>query len=352
MSVRTLIVDDSLTMQALIRRKLAADPAIEVVGTASSAEEARAKVKELDPDVLTLDVEMPGMNGLDFLERLMRLRPMPVIMLSTLTSEGAEISLAALEYGAFDCFDKARLHQVNGQGGDCELAQLVRAAAGSKSQGGGAAPRTAPPPVVHAPAVSATGAYVARANSVIAIGASTGGVESLIALLSDFPETCPATVIVQHMPATFTPSFAARLDRLCRPKVEEARPGAVLAPGKVYLAPGGDRHMEVAGDSARRHCRLVEFDKINGHRPSVDRLFHSIAKVAGRDAVGAILTGMGNDGAEGLLAMRQTGALTIGQDKATSIVYGMPAVAHQIGAVVEQMPLRRIAGRLLEACRA
>jgi len=186
----------------------------------------------------------------------------------------------------------------------------------------------------------------------IAVGASTGGVEALITLLAGFPANCPPTVIVQHMPATFTTSFAARLDRLCRPQVEEARSGAPLAVGKIYLAPGGERHMEVGGEGARRHCRLVTGDKVTGHRPSVDRLFHSVVRAAGRQAVGAILTGMGSDGAAGLKAMRTAGSMTIGQDEATSTVYGMPAAAHAIGAVAEQLPLRRIARRLLAECQA
>ncbi|MEP9400776.1 chemotaxis response regulator protein-glutamate methylesterase [Sphingomonas sp. VNH70] len=339
--VRTLVIDDSRAMQALVCQRLAADPAIDVIGTAASADEARAQIKALDPDVVTLDIEMPGMNGLDFLERLMRLRPMPVVMVSSLTSERADTTLAALELGAFDCFDKARLHA----GGDVprtgDLAELVRAAA-----------RTQPHTRIAPPRALQPGSFSPRAGSLIALGASTGGVEALIELLSGFPANCPPTVIVQHMPASFTTSFAARLDRLCAPQVAEARAGAVLTPGKVYVAPGGERHLEIGGDGARRYCRLIEADKMNGHRPSVDRLFRSVARAAGADATGAILTGMGGDGAEGLKAMRTAGAVTIGQDRATSVVYGMPAVAWAIGAVAEQLPLRRIAPRLLQACAA
>jgi two-component system, chemotaxis family, protein-glutamate methylesterase/glutaminase len=336
------VVDDSLTMQALIRRTLSADPAIEVVGTAASAEEARTKIKELDPDVVTLDIEMPGMNGLDFLERLMRLRPTPVVMLSTLTSEGAEASIAALELGAFECFDKLALRR---EGEAIRLPALVRAASGTRR-------RLAPavPAPVRSEHVEAD--YRPRDQAMIAVGASTGGVEALIELLSGFPAHCPPTVIVQHMPASFTASFAARLDRLCKPSVEEARAGAPLVPGKVYLAPGGDRHLEIAGSNGKRHCRLIQGPKVSGHQPSVDTLFRSVARCAGADAVAALLTGMGADGAEGMLALRDTGAVTIGQDEATSVVYGMPAVAQRIGAVVQQLPLRRIAARLLQECRA
>lgn len=343
MTIRTLIVDDSTSMRALIRRSLAADVGIEVVGGAGSAQEARALIKALNPDVVTLDIEMPGMNGLDFLDRLMRLRPTPVVMLSSLTSAGAAASLAALESGAFDCFDKRRLQ--GNEGSASGLTRLVRAAA-----------RSRPRALIerrNSPSTVAGGSlYTPRPGSIIAIGASTGGVEALIELLTSFPVNCPPTVVTQHMPASFTPSFAARLDRLCAPKVEEARAGSVLTNGRIYLAPGGDRHLEIGGEETRRHCRLIGDVKVNGHRPSVDRLFHSVACHAGADAVAAILTGMGNDGAQGMKEMRSAGAFTIGQDKATSVVYGMPAAAYQIGAVAEQLPLRRIAARLLTECRA
>lgn len=340
MSVRTLVVDDSLTMQALISRTLSTDPSISVVGTASSAEEARAKIKELDPDVVTLDIEMPGMNGLDFLERLMRLRPTPVVMLSTLTSEGAEASIAALELGAFDCFDKLSLRREDEA---IRLPGLVKAASGTKRRMMQASGR----------ADAAQADFRPCDGAMIAVGASTGGVEALIELLSGFPANCPPTVIVQHMPASFTASFAARLDRLCKPSVEEARAGAPLLVGKVYLAPGGEQHLEIAGGTARgRHCRLVPGPKVSGHQPSVDQLFRSVARVAGADSVAAILTGMGADGAEGMKLMRDAGSFTVGQDEATSVVYGMPAVAHRIGAVAQQLPLRRIAARLLQECRA
>jgi len=341
MRVRTLVVDDSVAMQGMICRSLLAAPDIEVVGTAASAHEAREKIKALDPDVVTLDIVMDGMNGIDFLERLMRLRPTPVVMVSSCTVKGAEASLTALELGAFECFDKANLRIGPAPVGIDGLADLVLAAARSRPGALAAA----------APAGRNEG-YTPRDGSMIALGASTGGVEALIALLAEFPANCPPTVIVQHMPATFTTSFAARLNRLCRPMVEEGRSGAPLAVGKIYLAPGGERHMEIGGQGARRYCRLIEGDKVTGHRPSVDRLFHSVVRAAGRDAVGAILTGMGSDGAAGLKAMRSAGSTTIGQDEATSTVYGMPAAAQAIGAVVEQMPLRRIARRLLTECQA
>ncbi len=340
MTVRALVVDDSPTMRAIVAHTLSQDTEIEVVGTAENPLRAREMIKALDPDVITLDIEMPGMNGLDFLEKLMRLRPMPVVMLSTLTTRGAEATLRALELGAFDCL--AKPSDGLGKVGDyrSQLVGTVKAAARS--------PRRRREP---ARPVAASAGQSFRSDALIAVGASTGGVEALIELLSGFPENCPPTVIVQHMPPTFTATFAARLDRLSKPAVTEARHGAPLLPGHVYLAPGGEQHLEVGGTGPWR-CRLIEGDRMSGHRPSVDRLFFSVAKAAGDSAVGAILTGMGGDGAEGLKAMRAAGAMTLGQDQATCTVYGMPAVAFQIGAVAHQLPLPRIAARLLSECRA
>lgn len=334
---RTLVVDDSATMRSMISAVLRKDPGIEVVGQASNAMEARSAIKELNPDVVTLDIEMPNMNGLDFLEKIMLLRPMPVIMVSTLTQRGAEASLAALEIGAFDCVGKP-------QAGDPspfhDLAEKVKAAAGSMRhrqpvhERAGVSPPAAPKPD-----------YKPR-RKVIAIGASTGGVEALIQVLSRFPANCPPTVVTQHMPGSFTKSFADRLDRLCAPKVAEARDGEALDFGRIYLAPGGERHLEIANPSAPR-CRLVEMPPVNGHCPSVDVLFGSVAEIAGRNAVGAILTGMGRDGAQGLLKMRRAGAETFGQDERSCIVYGMPRVAFEIGAVARQLPLDQIGNELI-----
>ncbi|WP_210357708.1 MULTISPECIES: chemotaxis response regulator protein-glutamate methylesterase [Sphingomonas] len=337
--VRTLIVDDSATMRAMIAHSLSQDDEIEVIGAADGPATAREMIKQLNPDVITLDVEMPGMNGLDFLDKIMRLRPMPVVMLSTLTGRGAEATIRALELGAFDCYQKPN----RSNGGDLGdgLTQLVKAAARSRRRARAIEPARPSAPADYAP----------RPGTLIAIGSSTGGVETLIELLSGFPEQCPPTVIVQHMPEPYVPTFAARLDRLSAPKVSVARSGAPLAAGHVYIAPGGARHMEITGGTMPR-CRLVEGDKVSGHRPSVDRLFHSIARVASRDTVGVILTGMGADGAEGLKAMRAAGARTFGQDQESSVVYGMPQVAWQIGAVETQLPLSRIASRVLLECRA
>ena len=334
--VRVLIVDDSATMRSLIANVLQRDPEIEVVGEAGDPLEAREAIKRLNPDVITLDVEMPNMNGIEFLEKIMRLRPMPVVMVSTLTVRGAEATLEALELGAVDCIAKP---STGGLDDFQDLPFKVKAAAKAKVKPlrpAGDAP-AAPAPLDHA-----------LDGRVIAIGSSTGGVEALITLLSRFPANCPPTVITQHMPATFTKSFSLRLDKICAPKVAEARDGAVLEPGRVYIAPGGDSHLEVSGANTLR-CRLNAGPAVNGHRPSVDVLFHSVARTAGPMAIGAILTGMGRDGAEGLLAMRQAGARTFGQDEASSVVYGMPKAAFEIGAVERQAPIERLAAELLKA---
>jgi two-component system chemotaxis response regulator CheB len=333
--VRVLIVDDSATMRSLIANVLGRDPEIEVVGEAGDPLEAREAIKRLNPDVITLDVEMPNMNGIEFLEKIMRLRPMPVIMVSTVTVRGAEATMEALELGAIDCVAKP---STGGLEAFQDLPFKVKAAAKSKVKplrppNAGAKP----PPLEHTPD-----------GRVIAIGSSTGGVEALITILSRFPANCPPTVITQHMPASFTKSFSERLDRLCAPAVSEAHDGAPLENGRVYVAPGGDQHMEISGKGTLR-CRLSPGPTVNGHCPSVDVLFRSVAKAAGPHAIGAILTGMGRDGAEGLLAMRRAGARTLGQDEATSVVYGMPKVAFELGAVERQAPLDRLAAELLKA---
>ncbi len=334
--VRVLVVDDSATMRALISSRLRRDPAIDVVGGAGDPLQAREMIKELNPDVLTLDVEMPRMNGIEFLEKLMRLRPMPVVMVSTLTQEGAETTLQALELGAFDCVGKPASADMANAFDD--LAEKVKAAANSRVRAAAPRPSTPSRPTNF------------RSNGrIIAIGASTGGVEALITVLSGMPENCPPIMVTQHMPATFTKSFAARLDRMCAPRVTEAEDGELLKPGHVLIAPGGARHMEVSGSSTLT-CRLREADLVNGHRPSVDVLFHSVASVCGVRSIGLILTGMGKDGAKGLAAMRAAGARTFGQDEASCVVYGMPKAAFEIGAVERQATLNDLSRLVLEAC--
>jgi len=341
---RVLVVDDSPTMRGLITAVLSADPEVSVVGQAGDAMEARNAIKQLNPDVVTLDIEMPNMNGLEFLDKIMKLRPMPVIMVSTLTHRGADASLMALEIGAFDCVGKPQPGDARPFG---DLAEKVKAAARSQHR----YIRTEPPPLAPTAAnLNPAGSY-RSGRKVVAIGASTGGVEALIAVLQKFPVNCPPTVITQHMPPTFTKSFADRLNRLCAPVVEEATDGARLEIGKIYLAPGGERHLQIANAGAPC-CRLVERDPVNGHRPSVDVLFDSVAELAGRNAVGVILTGMGRDGAAGLLKMRHAGARTIGQNEKTCVVYGMPRVAYELGAVENQYPLSSIGEEILKITAA
>jgi two-component system, chemotaxis family, protein-glutamate methylesterase/glutaminase len=333
-SVRVLIVDDSVTMQHILAERLAADPDIEVVGLASDAASARKAIKELNPDVMTLDVEMPEMDGLEFLEKVMRLRPMPVVMVSTLTARGSETAVAALSLGAIDCVVKPSPEYPDSFR---DLPRKVKEAASV--------------PCVHrtaAPAAPKPTAGYTPSDRVVAIGSSTGGVEALIRVLASYPENCPATVITQHMPAVFTGTFAKRLDRLCAARVTEAQNGMPLRTGHVYLAPGGESHLEISGRGTLT-CQLRRGEPVNGHRPSVDVLFNSLARCAGPAAVGVILTGMGNDGAKGMLAIRQAGGRTIGQDQATSIVYGMPRAAYEIGAVGKQLSLDKIGPEILSA---
>ncbi|WEX88136.1 protein-glutamate O-methylesterase CheB [Sinorhizobium garamanticum] len=339
---RVLVVDDSATMRGLITAVLNADPDVTVVGQAADAIEARQAIKQLDPDVVTLDIEMPNMNGLEFLDKIMRLRPMPVIMVSTLTHKGAEASIAALEIGAFDCVGKPHPGDPNPFG---DLADKVKAAARSQRKHIITGNKAAVPAAANANAEYRAG------RKIIAMGASTGGVEALITVLQKFPANCPPTVITQHMPHTFTRSFAERLNRLCAPSVQEATDGARLEIGKIYLAPGGERHLQVA-NAAAPCCRLVDRAPVNGHRPSVDVLFDSVAELAGRNAIGVILTGMGRDGASGLLKMRHAGALTFGQNEKTCVVYGMPRVAYELGAVETQLPLGSIGEEILKTAAA
>lgn len=337
-TVKVLVVDDSITMRGIIRAVLNADPEIEVIGEAADAMEARQAIKALNPDVVTLDIEMPNMNGLDFLEKIMTLRPMPVIMVSTLTHRGAQASISALEIGAFDCIGKP--NAANNSPFE-RLPEVVKAAARSKRT------HAVRPAASNAPAAKPAGKfenYIPQ-RKILAFGSSTGGVEALIQVISKLPQNCPPTVITQHMPETFTTSFAARLDRLSAPLVKEAEDGDRLEVGKVLLAPGGTRQMSVVNKMSPK-ISLVEGDPVSGHCPSVDVLFGSVAKTAGKNAVGVILTGMGRDGANGLLEMRQAGASTLGQDEKTCVVYGMPKVAFEIGAVQSQHPIEKIADQI------
>lgn len=334
--VRVLMVDDSPTMRRFIRLALSSDPRIDVVGEAGDAFEARDKIQALRPDVLTLDVEMPGMTGLQFLEKLMRLRPMPVIMVSSETHRGSTAAIEALALGAVDCIGKPGA-VMNSQAFSM-LPDLVVAASQANLR-----PSPAPRRALARPA--APSGTFAWNGSYVLIGSSTGGVEALEQILDHYPENCPPTLITQHMPAGFLASFAQRLNQRFAPKIVLASEGAPLRQGHVYIAPGGDTHLELAAGVAPK-CRLVESPRRSGHRPSVDVLFESATPLA-RKALAVILTGMGRDGADGMLALRKAGARCFAQDEASSVVFGMPRVALEIGAAEAALPLSDIGTQIL-----
>ena len=338
--VRVLIVDDSALMRQMLTTMLNSDPDIDVVGTASDPIVARRKIKELQPDVVTLDIEMPNMDGLAFLEKIMALRPMPVVMVSSLTQMGAEATIRALEIGAVDFVSKPTEDLVtNFSALSTEICVKVKMAAKIKV----AARRSAPRPAIdHLP----SGRRFETTERIVAIGASTGGVEALRHIISTLPADAPAILITQHMPPKYTASFARRLNDISSVTIYEARDGQRVLPGHVYMAPGG-RHLELCRSGANYVCRLQDEAPLSGHRPSVDVLFNSVAQAAGANAMGIILTGMGRDGASGLLSMRRAGALTVGQDEASSIVYGMPKVAFETGAVGVQLPIELIAEQIV-----
>lgn len=346
--VRVMIVDDSALVREMLTGILSADPEIEVVGTAPDPLVAREKIKALNPDVITLDVEMPHMSGIEFLEKIMRLRPMPVVMISTLTQEGADTTLRALELGAVDYVAKPTQRLSESFGALKEaICSKVKMAATARVRGAGTARR---PAAVSAQAAAAAsdGSAAPSHLDAIAIGASTGGVEALGELLSAVPPGAPGILVVQHMPGNFTGRFAARLDAILPLKVVEAQDGAAILPGCVYIGPGG-RHLALARETGGKLvCRVTEGPAESGHVPSVDHLFRSMAQLGNR-TVGVILTGMGRDGAAGLKLMREAGALTIAQDAATSVVYGMPRVAVELDAAAAVLPLSRIAGAMLAA---
>lgn len=342
--IRVLIVDDSALVRQMLGQLLTSDPAIEVVGAAPDPFAAREMIKSLNPDVVTLDIEMPRMDGLAFLEKIMTLRPMPVVMISSLTQKGADTALRALAMGAVDYVAKPTIGLKDGlQSLRDEIVAKIKAAAVAKVR-----PLTRD---VAPQARLAPGGGYSSSEKLIAIGASTGGVEALQTVLTAFPADAPAIMVTQHMPATFTASFAARLDQLCAMTVSQAVDGERVLPGHVYIAPGGF-HMELARSGANYVCRINEEPPVSGHRPSVDVLFRSVAHAAGRNAVGIILTGMGNDGAMGLLEMRRSGASTIGQNEATCLVYGMPKVAHECGATEVELPIAKIPEQVLFRCQA
>ncbi|WP_313171770.1 chemotaxis response regulator protein-glutamate methylesterase [Stenotrophomonas sp.] len=343
---RVLIVDDSALVRQVLTEILAADPAIEVVGTAADPLLAREKIKRLNPDVLTLDVEMPRMDGLAFLENLMRLHPMPVVMVSSLTERGADTTLQALALGAVDFVAKPKIDVARGLDGYAEeIRSKVKMAARSRVRAIGGNQRRLP----QRPATSSSLGF-RTTDRLIAIGASAGGTEALRVVLETMPADAPAIVITQHLPASFSTAFAERLDRHSAMSVREASDGEAILPGHAYL-PAGGRHLRVIRDGARWRCRVDDSAPVNLHKPAVDVLFRSVALNAGANAVGVILTGMGEDGARGLLEMKQAGATTLAQDEASSVVWGMPGSAVRLGAADEVLPLDRIAERVLAISR-
>src|SRR5690606_34984245 len=341
---RVLCVDDSALVRGLMTEIINSKPDMEVVAVAPDPLVARELIKKHNPDVLTLDVEMPRMDGLDFLERLMRLRPMPVVMVSSLTKRNSEVPLRALEWGAVDFVTKPKLGLRDGllEYGDI-IADKIRAAAASR-------PRQAPKERTYT-RLAMTQSF-STTEKLILIVESTGGTEAIRHVLEPLPANSPAILITQHMPAGFTRSFVQRLHNLCAVQIHEAEDGQRVLPGHVYLAPGGVAHMKLAKSGANYIVQLEESEPVNRHRPSVDVLFHSAAKLAGKNAVGAILTGMGKDGAQGLLAMREAGAVTFAQDEASCVVFGMPREALHIGAAMEAVPLSEMSERILASAGA
>lgn len=346
--VRVLVVDDSALIRSLLRSIIDAAPDMTCVGVAPDPIVAREMIRNLNPDVLTLDVEMPKMDGLDFLEKLMRLRPMPVVMVSGHTAKGSEVSLRALELGAVEIVTKPRLDLTAGlEGAAEEIRDKIRAASMARIR-----PRQAStlPPASTPISPTTTSTRAVAADRLIAIGASTGGTEAIKAVLMAMPASAPGVVITQHMPERFTKSFAERLDRVSALTVTEAVHGERILNGHAYIAPGHS-HLRIARSGGAYVADLSTEPPVNRHRPSVDVLFNSVAAVAGKQAVGALLTGMGKDGALGLLAMRKAGAFTIAQNEATCVVYGMPREAVLVGGAAEELALERIAPRLIETSR-
>ena len=347
--IRVMVVDDSALVRSLLAAIINGQTDMECVGCAADPLVAREMIRNPNPDVITLDVEMPRMDGIDFLARLMRLRPMPVVMVSTLTERGAEVTLRALELGAVDFVAKPRIGVADGLRALADdITEKVRVA--SKAQ----LRRSAPPPArgeaepCAAPAMAALGR--AATEKIVCIGASTGGTEATREVLVNLPPDFPAVVITQHMPPGFTKSYAARLDGLCRIRVAEARDGERILPGHAYVAPGG-LHLSIERSGANYIARVREGEPVNRHRPSVDVLFSSAARVAGPNALGVMLTGMGADGARGMKAMRDAGSYNLVQDEASCVVFGMPREAIAAGAADEVVPLHGVAPKLIERLR-
>jgi two-component system, chemotaxis family, protein-glutamate methylesterase/glutaminase len=346
---RVVVVDDSALVRSLLTEIINRQSDMECVGAASDPLVAREMIRNLNPDVITLDVEMPRMDGIDFLSKLMRLRPMPVLMVSTLTERGAEVTLRALELGALDFVAKPRIGVADGLKllGQ-EITEKIRMAARARVSRPVATPASAiaaQAPLAHAPMGRIS------TEKIIFIGASTGGTEATKEVLISLPADCPAVVITQHMPPGFTKSYATRLDGLCKIRVKEASDGERILPGHAYIAPGG-LHLSVERSGANYIARVRDGEPVNRHKPSVEVLFESAARVAGPNAIGLMLTGMGADGARAMKTMRDAGSYNFCQDEASCVVFGMPREAIAHGAAHEVLPLSQIAPKLLERLRS
>ncbi|WP_423600955.1 protein-glutamate methylesterase/protein-glutamine glutaminase [Roseateles sp. MS654] len=356
-----VVVDDSALVRSILTEIINRQPDMQCIGAASDPLAAREMIRNLNPDVITLDVEMPKMDGLDFLQRLMRLRPMPVVMVSTLTERGAEVTLKALELGAVDFVAKPKIGVADGiRALAQDITDKIRiaskahirrlsapapaAAPGAPAPAGGATP-----PLKPASPIASLGRL--STEKIIFIGASTGGTEATKDVLINLPADCPAVCITQHMPAGFTRSYAARLDSLCKIRVKEAQDGERILPGHGYIAPGG-LHFSVERSGANYIARVQDGEPVNRHKPSVEVLFNSAARVVGQNALGIMLTGMGADGARAMKTMKDAGAYNFVQDEATCVVFGMPREAINAGAADEVLPLQQIATRLIERLRS
>ena len=349
--IRVLIVDDSALVRQTLSQVLCSDPMIEVIATASDPFVAAERIREQAPDVITLDIEMPRMDGLTFLRKIMAQHPIPVVICSSLAEQGAQSTLKALEYGAVDIVTKPRVGSRQFLQESCEmLCQTVKAAAAARLKPTRAGRPVEPKLTADAVLSRGTSAMLETTEKVVVVGASTGGTEALRSLLEVLPADAPGIVIVQHMPEIFTRAFANRLDGLCRISVKEAERNDTVLRGRALVAPG-NHHLLLKRSGARYYVDIKDGPLVSRHRPSVDVLFRSAARYAGPNAVAVIMTGMGDDGANGMLEMKQAGAVTIAQDEATSVVFGMPHEAIKRGAVDSVLPLQDIPGALLDYTR-
>lgn len=350
---RVVVVDDSALVRSLLGEIINRQPDMECIGAASDPLVAREMIRNLNPDVITLDVEMPRMDGIDFLSKLMRLRPMPVVMVSTLTERGADVTLRALELGAIDFVAKPKIGVADGLRLLAEdITDKVRIASKAHVRKAPAAPVAAPgAPATARPAAPIAALGRLSTEKIVFIGASTGGTEATKEVLINLPPDSPAVVITQHMPPGFTKSYAARLDGLCKIRVAEARDGERVLPGHAYIAPGGF-HLSVERSGANYIARVQDGEPVNRHKPSVEVLFKSAARVVGPNALGIMLTGMGADGARAMKEMRDAGSYNYVQDEASCVVFGMPREAINAGAAHEVLPLTQIALKLIERLRS